>query len=155
MDSGLVNANPETGAGMGFVSPEFVKRKGHTVTAPDAEHEEVQFVDGSATWAQGQVTMRFEAYGVALQEAAPTKTRYRKFYVLNGLTTDVLLREDLLYGIKAFTEHASSFVDVDDLGQPLERKGVVWLDRAEQRLARIFGGDTSDISAQVEPRERM
>ena len=57
----------------------------------------------------------------------------------------------MLYGIKAFTEHASSFVDVDDLGQPLELKGIVWLDRTEQRLARIFGGDISDISARVNP----
>jgi hypothetical protein len=151
IDSELVNANPDTGAEMELVSPEFVKMKGYTVMAPDAEHEEVQFIDGSTARTQGQVTMRFEAYGDALQEAVPTKARYRKFYVLDGLTTDVLLGEDLLYGIKAFTEHASSFVDVDDLGQPLGLKGIVWLDRAEQRLARIFGGDISSISAQTNP----
>jgi hypothetical protein len=151
INSELINANPDTGAEMELVSPEFVKRKGYTVMAPDTEHEEVQFIDGSTARTQGQVTMRFEAYGDALQEAVPTKARYRKFYVLDGLTTDVLLGEDLLYGIKAFTEHASSFVDVDDLGQPLELKGIVWLDRAEQRLARIFGGDISSISAQANP----
>jgi hypothetical protein len=149
--SDLVNANPDTGAEMELVSPEFVKRKGYTVTAPDAEHEEVQFVDGSTARTQGQVTMRFEAYGDALQEAIPTKARYRRFYVLDGLTTDVLLGEDLLYGINAFTDHASSFVDVNEFGLPLELKGIVWLDRAEQRLARIFGGDILDMSAQASP----
>jgi hypothetical protein len=30
-------------------------------------------------------------------------------------------------------------------------KGIVWLDRAEQQLARIFSGDVSDISAKVNP----
>jgi curved DNA-binding protein CbpA len=149
--SDLVNANPDTGAEMELVSPEFVKRKGYTVTAPDAEHEEVQFVDGSTARTQGQVTMRFEAYGDALQEAIPTKARYRKFYVIDGLTTDVLLGEDLLYGINAFTDHASSFIDVDEFGLPLELKGIVWLDRAEQRLARVFGGDILDMSAQASP----
>jgi len=151
IDSDLVNANPDTGAEMELVSPEFVKRKGYTVTAPDAEHEEVQFVDGSTARTQGQVTMRFEAYGDALQEAIPTKARYRKFYVIDGLTTDVLLGEDLLYGINAFTDHASSFIDMDEFGLPLELKGIVWLDRAEQRLARVFGGDILDMSAQASP----
>jgi hypothetical protein len=151
IDSDLVNANPDTGAEMELVSPEFIKRKGYTVTAPDTEHEEVQFVDGSTARTQGQVTMRFEAYGDALQEAIPTKARYRKFYVIDGLTTDVLLGEDLLYGINAFTDHASSFVDVDEFGLPLELKGIVWLDRAEQRLARVFGGDILDMSAQASP----
>lgn len=91
----------------------------------------------------------------ALQEAIPTKARYRKFYVLDGLTTDVLLGEDLLYGINAFTDHASSFVDVDELGIPLELKGIVWLNRAEQWLARIFGGDILDMSTQASPGRRL
>jgi hypothetical protein len=71
MDSDLVNVNPDTGAEMELLSPEFVKRKGHTVTEPDAEREEVQFANGSTARAQGQVTMRFEAYGLLFQEAAP------------------------------------------------------------------------------------
>src|ERR1700722_1833478 len=136
---------------MELVSLEFVKRKRYTITAPDAEHEEVQFVDGSTARTQGQVTMKFEAYGDTFQEAVPTKARYRKFYVLDGLTTDFLLGEDLLYDINAFTDHASSFVDVEEFGLPLELKGIVWLDRAEQRLARIFGGDILDMSAQESP----
>jgi hypothetical protein len=147
IDSDLVKANPDTGAEMELVSPDFVKRKGYAVDASDAAHEEVQFVDGSTARTQGQVTMKFEAYGDAFEEAVPSKARYRTFYVLDGLTTDILLGEDLLYSIKAFTEHASSFVDLDDFGMPVELKGIVWLDRAEQRLARIFGGDLPGISA--------
>jgi len=80
----------------------------------------------------------------------PTKARYRKFYVLDGLTTDVLLGEDLLYGINAFTEHKTSFVDREGIDRSVELKGIVWLDRAEQRLARIFGGDFSGISAALQ-----
>lgn len=54
MDSDLVNANPDTGAEMELMSPEFVKRKVYTVTAPDAEHEEVQIVDGSTARRNGK-----------------------------------------------------------------------------------------------------
>jgi hypothetical protein len=147
IDSDLVEANPDTGAEMELVSPDFIKRKGYVVDAPDAAHEEVQFVDGSTARTQGQVTMKFEAYSEAFQGAVPSKAQYRTFYVLDGLTTDILLGEDLLYRIKAFTEHASSFVDLDDFGMPVELKGIVWLDRAEQRLARIFGGDPIGLSA--------
>jgi Helix-loop-helix DNA-binding domain len=148
IDSELVEANPDTGVEMELVSPDFVRRKGYAIDAPDPEHEEVQFVDGSVAWTQGQVTMIFEAWG---EGAAPTKARYRKFYVLDGLTTDVLLGEDLLYGINAFTEHASSFLDLGDVDGSVELKGIVWLDRAEQRLARIFGGDFSGIPARSLP----
>jgi hypothetical protein len=69
------------------------------------------------------------------------------FYVLDGLTTDVLLGEDLLYGINAFTEHKTSFVDWEDIDRSVELKGIVWLDRTERRLARIFSGDFSGTSA--------
>jgi hypothetical protein len=147
IDSDLVEANPDTGAEMELVSLDFIKRKGYAVDTPDAAHEVVQFVDGSTARTQGQVTIKFEAYGDAFQEAVPSKARYRTFYVLDGLTTDILLGEDLLYSINAFTEHASSFVDLDDFGMPVELKGIVWLDRAEQRLARIFGGDLPGSSA--------
>jgi len=51
-----------------------------------------------------------------------------------------LLGKDLLYGIKVFTEHASSSVDVNELDELFELKGIVWLDRAAQRLAKMFGG---------------
>jgi hypothetical protein len=71
MDSDLIKANPDTDAEMELLSPEFVKRKGHTVTAPGAEREEVQFADDSTARAQGQVTMRFEAYGVTLSRSRP------------------------------------------------------------------------------------
>lgn len=132
---------------MELVSPDFVRRKGCTIEAPDPEREEVQFVDGSIARTQGQVTMRFEAYGDASEAAKPTKAHYRKFYVLDGLTTDVLLGEGLLYGINAFTEHASSFVDLQNVDRSVELKGIAWLDRAEQRLAGIFGGDLSRLSS--------
>jgi hypothetical protein len=141
IDSDLVEANPDTGAEMELVSPDFIKRKGYVVDAPDTAHEEVQFADGSIARTQGKITIEFEAYGDAFQEAVPSKARYRTLYVLDGLTTDILLGEDLLYSINAFTEHTSSFVDLDDFGMPVELKGIVWLDRAERRLARIFGGD--------------
>lgn len=147
IDSDLVEANPDTGAEMELASTDFIKRKGYAVDPPDAAHEVVQFVDGSTARTQGQVTIKFEAYGDAFQEAVPSKARYRTFYVLDGLTTDILLGEDLLYSINAFTEHISSFVDLDDFGMPVELKGIVWLDRAEQRLARIFGGDLPGSSA--------
>jgi hypothetical protein len=91
--------------------------------------------------------MRFETYSDASEAAKPTKARYRKFYVLDGLTTDVLLGEGLLYGINAFTEHASSFVDLQNVDRSVELKGIVWLDRAEQQLAGIFGGDLSRLSS--------
>ena len=47
MDSDLIKANPDPDAEMELLSPEFVKRKGHTVTASGAEREEVQFADDS------------------------------------------------------------------------------------------------------------
>ena len=132
---------------MELVSSDFVREKGYAIDTSDPEHQEVQFVDGSTARTQGQVTMMFEAYGDAWKDTVPTKARYRKFYVLDGLTTDVLLGEDLLYGINAFTEHKTSFVDREGIDRSVELKGIVWLDRAEQRLARIFGGKFSGISA--------
>jgi hypothetical protein len=147
IDSELVEANPDTGAEMELVSPDFVRRKGCAIDTPDPEHQEVQFVDGSTARTQGQVTLMFEAYGDAWKDTVPTKARYRKFYVLDGLTTDVLLGEDLLYDINAFTEHKTSFVDREGIDRSVELKGIVWLDCAEQRLARIFGGGFSGISA--------
>jgi hypothetical protein len=57
IDSELIEANPDTGAEMELVSPDFVRSKGCTIEAPDPECEEVQFVDGSIARTQGQVTI--------------------------------------------------------------------------------------------------
>jgi hypothetical protein len=66
---------------------------------------------------------------------------HRTFYILDGLVTDVLLGEELLYSIDAFESHEDSFTDLSntDVSDPLLDMNIIkWLSNQEKVVVGMF-----------------
>ena len=143
----LAYANADTGAEMNLVSPGFAAQRGFQIEEPDAEHQEVVLADGSRAPISGQFRARFDTFDRPSREVLRPRAHEKYFYILDGLTTDVLLCEDLLFEISAFSDQQNSFVDLDCLGIFSDLNLVTWLSRREKRLLRIPGSQSSASTA--------
>ncbi|KAF4625629.1 hypothetical protein G7Y89_g12535 [Cudoniella acicularis] len=137
----LAYANADTGAEMNLISPAFAAQRGLKVDKPDSGHQEVVLADGSRASISGKLRERFYTFDKPSKKfVSRLKAAEKDFYVLDGLTTDVLLGNDLLFEISAFSEHQNSFVDLGRLGIFSDLNLVAWLSRREKRLLNISNG---------------
>ncbi|KAF1949991.1 hypothetical protein CC80DRAFT_539850 [Byssothecium circinans] len=133
----LAYANADTGAEMNLASPEFAAQRGFQIEKPDAEHQEVELADGSRAPISGQFRARFDTFDRPSRDGLRPRPHEVYFYILDNLTTDVLLCGDLLFEISAFSDQQNSFVDLDCLGIFSDLNLVKWPSRLEKRLLRI------------------
>ncbi|KAL3443790.1 E1-E2 ATPase-domain-containing protein [Aspergillus insuetus] len=155
-----VYANADTGAEMNLASPEWAARHaGTTIQKPGRGYEEVMLADGSRARILGQFDARFQLYddeSTTARKQSRAIISTRRFFILDGLTSDILLGPDLLFDIRAFKEQQKSFVI---LGAPTsssfsEVNFVAWLSRPEKGLLGLFKGrresNTSSTGVQSE-----
>lgn len=92
----------------------------------------VQFADCSTSTLEGKVAL-------SLRLGHLTGPQFNLvFYVLRGLTCDMLIGEDLLNEINAFQTYGEAFREEDRLNFASELNPIVWLNHLESKLSRIW-----------------
>lgn len=140
MDGEHVLATPDTGSEVDLISPGFCASKGYEIKPVSDANRFVQLADDRIERLRGRVSASLDIFDSDANGSSGGKGHQRDFYVLDGLPTDVLLGEDALYQMGAFTEHADSFFDVNELEVFSDLNLIIWLQRVEKRIMRSPGG---------------
>lgn len=100
-------------------------------------HSTIELADGSLSNLQGKVE-------VEIRIGDESSARYwMEFYVLDGLTCDVLVGEDFLNSTAAFESYSKAFtIDDNDDDGICEVNQIVWFNVLELGLARVFNSGT-------------
>lgn len=131
-------ANADTGSEMNLMSLAYVRKRGFAVNEVDMLHSTIEFADGSLSSLQGKVEVE-----IRIGDESSAGHRM-EFYVLDGLTCDVLVGEDFLNFTAAFESYSNAFfIDDDDDDGICEVNQIVWFNVLELGLARVFHGGTA------------
>ncbi|KAJ5988572.1 putative P-type calcium ATPase [Penicillium waksmanii] len=136
-----VYANADTGAEMNLASPEWAKRHGAVISKPDPGYEEVMLADRSCARILGQFNARFQVHDESKPRGkSRSRVSTRTFFILGGLTSEILLCQDLLFDVRAFKERKKSFVlcNAPTSGSFLDVNFVTWLSKREKRFLGFF-----------------
>lgn len=124
-------ANADTGSEIDLMSLEYVLKRGFSMTAVGLPSSTVQFADGSTSELVGEVT-------VVIVLGTPEGPRLvTTFYVLDGLTCDILFGDDFLDKTAAFETYRDAFSIIECDDGTAEVNGIFWLNETESRLARV------------------
>ncbi|KAH6994572.1 hypothetical protein EDB82DRAFT_197763 [Fusarium venenatum] len=118
INSTLVGANVDTRAEMNLASPEFAARSGVRIKPADQQHQFVQLADGSITSIIGSFRARFNPFDKPSNKTLRLGPRMQKFYILDGLTSDVLLGRQLLLEMYAFVNQVNQSNTFFDMKRP-------------------------------------
>lgn len=130
VDSQPKLANADTGSEMDLMSLEYALKRGFSMTTVGLSSSTVQFADGSTSELVGKVS-------VLIVLGTPEGFRLRTtFYVLDGLTSDILFGEDFLDNTTAFETYRDAFSIIDCDDGAAEVNGIVWFNTAESHLSR-------------------
>ena len=135
-------ANADTGSDINLISLDYARSNHHRISAV-SHHWKIQFADGEVSQLEGKVTLSTRLGHSGVPEVSVD------FYVLKGLTCDILLGEDFLNDNDAFRTYKRAFetADCDDL---TEINTIIWFSSIERVLAR-FGlrsdRSTSDLGS--------
>jgi hypothetical protein len=108
-------ANADTGSDLDLVSPDYVQQRGFRVKEGA---ETLQFADGSTGQTCGSINVRF-AIGIVCSEGEfyPIGSALDlEFFILNNLTSDILVGQDTLENLNVMSENGNLFID--SLGTP-------------------------------------
>ncbi|KAM7213888.1 hypothetical protein V8F06_010707 [Rhypophila decipiens] len=111
LDTFVGCANADTGSDLDLISPDFAKSRAMKI---ESTTEKLQFADGSISYTSGIVKTSF-AVGVVdtvrgfVQSG---ETLNLAFFVLDSLTSDVLVGQDTLEELKVFMEHGQSLLSI-------------------------------------------
>ena len=123
-------ANADTGSEIDVMSLEYALKRGFSMTAVGLSSSTVQFADGSTSELVGKVS-------VSIILGTPEGPRVTTtFYVLDGLTCDVLFGEDFLDKTKAFETYRDAFSVIECDSDAAEVNGIVWFNTVESFLSR-------------------
>ena len=126
-------ANADTGSEVDLLSLKYVHRRAFHIAPVDLRSSTVAFADGSTADLIGKVT-------VDIVLGTPEGPRLlTTFYVLEGLTCDILFGEDFLEETKAFKAYRNAFTLVDHDDDVAEVSGIVWFNTSEARLSKGLG----------------
>ena len=126
-------AHADTGADMNLVSPHFASKIHRTRSRLAKEDLQVQFADGSTEF----ISASFEA-SLSMDGRQDTSNVMTKFYVLPGLTSDVLLGNAVLEEANVFMNHLDSFTNIFNDNEQLSLNIIKWLTERETRLVNVF-----------------
>jgi hypothetical protein len=108
LDSHVGCANADTGSDLDLVSYQYANKRFSIEPAKEA----IMFADGSINHTCGVFHTSFTVGHVADESnfVARGKTLSLDFYVLDGLTSDILVGQDTLEMLNVFAEHTTSFI---------------------------------------------
>jgi hypothetical protein len=130
-----VLANPDTGSEVDLMSPLYACQSALKIEALEEDEGWVQLADGRVARLLGKTHVDLDFYDGGDRWATGRKSHSRTFYLLDGLGTDVLLGEEVLYDMHVFTEHEDSFVDSGDCEASIEMNLITWFDKRNRQMS--------------------
>ena len=128
-----VFARADTGSDVNLVSQQFVLKSHRMLPGFTKENLHVQFADGSTDF----ISTSFGG-SLFIDGREATSNLRTRFYVLSGLTSDVLLGEAVLQEANVFMKHLDSFADIFTGDPQLSLNFIKWLTKKESRLVNAF-----------------
>ncbi|EXJ56301.1 uncharacterized protein A1O5_12568 [Cladophialophora psammophila CBS 110553] len=119
----LVQTVPDTGSDLDLMSLTYAKQSGFHIQKLDPDPQLVQFGDGSTKQLSGKVLAKF-SIGTQTGMHEP-----HEFYVLDGLTSDVLLGGNTLDEFDVFNRHKNNLFELPDLDQFCDFNYVRWVQK--------------------------
>ncbi|KAJ5170166.1 uncharacterized protein N7500_002949 [Penicillium coprophilum] len=150
LDGIPVYANADTGAEMNLASPKWASKNRMVLRKPEPGYERVMLADGSIAHISGQFTARFHVFQKGSKGSTP-KVYTKQFFILEGLTSDVLLCQDLLLEIRAFKEQQKAFIELNNADTFSDLNLVSWLSKRERRFLAFFKRDSPSKSPPKPP----
>lgn len=150
LDGIPVYANADTGAEMNLASPKWASKNRMVLRKPEPGYERVMLADGSTAHISGQFTARFHVFQKGSKGSTP-KVYTKQFFILEGLTSDVLLCQDLLLEIRAFKEQQKAFIELNNADTFSDLNLVSWLSKRERRFLTFFKRDSPGKSPPKPP----
>ena len=123
-------ANADTGSDIDLMSLEYVRKRGFSMTAVGSSTSTVQFADGSTSELVGKVSVMVI---LGTPEGPGVTTT---FYVLAGLTCDILFGDDFLNKTTAFETYRDSFSVIECESDIAEVNGIIWFNGFESYISR-------------------
>ncbi|OCK95762.1 uncharacterized protein K441DRAFT_676645 [Cenococcum geophilum 1.58] len=142
LDGERAVAVPDTGSDVMLVSTAYAMQRGFKISDQKDYRLELEFADGSRAFTRGLVKDVDWSFD-------DSDTSYQcDFHVLDNLPVDVVLSNDFLFDVNAFSEYDSSFFDADDVSA----QGYVELSLVRQiswlgnRIQKIFSRKTQEVT---------
>ncbi len=116
LDTFVGCANADTGSDLDLVSPKFVQQRGLRVK--NEETQLLQFADGSEGLTSGSIDVRFVLGKLHGERGFVPRgsTLNLEFFILDNLTSDILVGQGTLEDLNAISQHGDLFID--SLPQP-------------------------------------
>lgn len=121
----MVLANPDTGSDLDLMSRLFVEQSGFKIHKLMSENQYVEFADGERIRLSGVVYVPFTIGSKSKEE------NLREFYVLDGLTSDVLLGNSTLIELDAFNAYRGELVDIEEYDHFCDFHFIRWAQKTE------------------------
>ena len=131
----LVHANPDTGSELDLMSPIYAHENMLNIEGLEEDEDEVQFADGRTAKLLGKTRVSLDFYDDRHKPPTGHKGHARIFYILEGLTTDILLGEEVLFDMQVFTKHADSFVSLEDSELSNAINLITWFDKRGRQMS--------------------
>lgn len=131
----LVHANPDTGSEVDLMSPIYACENMLNIQGLEEGEDRVQFADGRTAKLLGKTQVDLDIYDGHYGFPTGHKGHSRTFYILDGLTTEILLGEEALFDMQVFTDHADSFVYLDDGALPNPINLITWFDKRGRQMS--------------------
>lgn len=108
LDTFVACATADTGADLNFVSSHFVQQRTFKIRYA---REKVQFADGSTAFTSGRVSTTFTPGVFRMEQFEPTHEGVRlEFFLLDGLTSDIVIGVRTISRLRVFDRHQASFM---------------------------------------------
>ncbi|KIW94161.1 uncharacterized protein Z519_05477 [Cladophialophora bantiana CBS 173.52] len=119
----LVQTVPDTGSDLDLMSLTYAKQSGFLIRKLDRGSQLVRFGDGSTKHLSGKVLAKFS---IGSQTGMQ---KMHEFYVLEGLTSDVLLGGSTLDKFDVFNRHKNDLFELPDLDQFCDFNYIRWVQK--------------------------
>ena len=141
-DSKPILANADTGSELDLISAFYARKRGYLMSKLGPHDNKVQFADGSESYLAGKVDLTIivgNSGGHLIRGIQEGQRLRRTFYVLQGLTSDMLLGEELLDETNAFETYKDAFSEDEYRGTLSSVNTIVWLKTPLEYLSRLGG----------------
>lgn len=142
LDGERAVAIPDTGSDVMLVSTAYAKQRGFKIFGQNDCRSELEFADGSRAFTRGLVKDVDWSFD-------DSDTSYQcDFHVLDNLSVDIVLSNDFLFDVNAFSEYDSSFFDEDDVSAEgyVELSLVRQISWLSDRIQKAFGRKTQEVT---------
>ncbi|KAI1170637.1 hypothetical protein F4777DRAFT_105571 [Nemania sp. FL0916] len=147
INSSPVLANADTGSDVDLVSLNYAKLRGWDIDPLPYDEGFVILSDGTIAKVSGHVDVDLFLRG--------TNNESKRFYVLDGLVSDVVLGDTTLDELDVFNEHIDLFVDLDELEEGEDFFIIEWVERLNKIEAEVDcllqGTPSTEIRSPVAP----